>query len=59
MHVDEREEEEERGERQPRVEEREPCVEETTEEEETELGVLAPGVARSPASEREDRRRDS
>jgi hypothetical protein len=53
MHVDEREEEEERGERQPRVEEREPCVEET------ELGVLAPGVARSPASEREDRRRDS
>jgi hypothetical protein len=51
---------EERGERQPCVEERELRVEETTEEEEeeTESGMLAPGVARLPASEREERRGD-
>jgi hypothetical protein len=41
------------------VEEREPRVEETTEEEEMESGMLVPGVARSPASEREERRGDS
>jgi hypothetical protein len=40
------------------VEERELRVEETTEEEETESGMLAPGVARLPASEREERRGD-
>jgi hypothetical protein len=57
MCLEEREEEE-REERQPHVEEREPCMEETTEEEETKSGVLAPGVARSPASEREERRGD-
>jgi hypothetical protein len=59
MRLEEREEEEEREERQPRMEEREerePRVEETTEEE-TKSGVLAPGVTRSPASEREERRR--
>jgi hypothetical protein len=52
---------EEREERQPRVEEweeREPRVEVTTEEKEMESGVLAPRVACSPASEREERRGD-
>jgi hypothetical protein len=57
MHLEEREEEE-REERQPRVEERELRVEETTEEEELESGVLAPRVTCSPASEREERRGD-
>jgi hypothetical protein len=40
-------------ERQLRVEDREPRV-----EEETESGVLAPRVVHSPASEREERRGD-
>jgi hypothetical protein len=39
-------------------EEREPHVEDTMEEEETESGMLTPGVMRLPASEREERRGD-